>query len=49
MAIEFIFGLLGVAVVIYMFKLADGADENEFLVGICLVWALSFLFLRLYL
>lgn len=38
MAIEFIFGLLGVAVVIYMFKLADGSGENEFLVGICLVW-----------
>lgn len=38
MAIEFIFGLLGVVVVIYMFKLADEANENEFLVGICLVW-----------
>mgnify|MGYP007098937562 CR=1 FL=1 len=38
--IEFIFGLLGIAVVIYIFKqLVDGVDENEmFLVGICLVW-----------
>lgn len=37
---EFIFGLLGIAVVIYIFKqLVDGVDENErFLVGICLVW-----------
>lgn len=37
---EFIFGLLGLAVVIYIFKqLVDGVDENEmFLVGICLVW-----------
>ena len=36
---EFIFGLLGLAVVIYIFKqLVDGVDENEmFLVGICLV------------
>ena len=37
---EFIFGLLGIAVVIYIFKqLIDGVDENErFLVDICLVW-----------
>lgn len=37
---EFIFGLLGITVVIYIFKqLVDGVDENErFLVDICLVW-----------
>ena len=38
--IDFIFGLLGIAVVIYIFKqLIDGVDENEiFLIDICLVW-----------
>ena len=36
--IEFIFGLLGIAVSIYIFKLADGADENEmFLIDTCLI------------
>mgnify|MGYP004522726639 FL=1 len=38
MVIEFIFGLLGIAVSIYIFKLADGADENEmFLIDTCLI------------
>lgn len=47
--IDFIFGLLGIAVVIYIFKqLVDGVDENEiFLVNICLVWGPLILMLAL--
>lgn len=47
--IDFIFGLLGIAVVIYIFKqLVDGVDENEiFLVNICLVWGPLILILAL--
>lgn len=38
MVIEFIFGLLGIAVAIYIFKLADEADENEMiLINTCLI------------
>ena len=38
MVIEFIFGLLGISVAIYIFKLVDGADENEmFLIDTCLI------------
>lgn len=46
---EFIFGLLGIAVVIYIFKqLVDGVDENEiFLIDICLVWGPLILILAL--
>lgn len=36
--VEFIFGLLEIAIAIYLFKSADKADENEILlVDICLV------------
>lgn len=47
--IDFIFGLLGIAVVIYIFKqLVDGVDENEiFLIDICLVWGPLILILAL--
>lgn len=38
MVIEFIFGLLGIVVAIYIFKLANGTDENEmFLIDTCLI------------